>query len=210
MYIYNIYVTLHTFYRGWGSSCQAMRMFVCVLSKHLEYHTSCRITPANFQSFIVFCTLNRKSAAKSAKSIIVVQWHYCCCKSFWDDHAQHTHYRARCFIRSWNVHPLYAWCLNKTRPKNICICICIWGTRMYHAQYTHYRARYFIRSWNVHPMYAWCLNKTCPKNICICICIWGTRMYTQWSVGPPGNLRCTVTLSAKAYLLEGHKKKLPE
>ena len=28
---------------------------------------------------------------------------YCSCKSFSDDHAQHAHYRAQCFIPSWNV-----------------------------------------------------------------------------------------------------------
>ena len=43
---------------------------------------------------------------------------YCSCKSFSDDHTQHAHYRARCFIHSWNVHP--ACCVNKTRPKNFC------------------------------------------------------------------------------------------
>ena len=48
----------------------------------------------------------------TTKTIVAVN------KSFSDDHAQHAHYRARCFIHTWNVHP--AWCLNKTRPKNIC------------------------------------------------------------------------------------------
>ena len=40
--------------------------------------------------------------------------HARCSKSFWADHA---HYRAWCFLCSWNVHP--AWCLNKTRQKHL-------------------------------------------------------------------------------------------
>ena len=54
----------------------------------------------------------------SVAHVITSVFRYCCCKSFLDDHAQHAHYRARCFIHSWNVHP--ARCLNKTRPKIIC------------------------------------------------------------------------------------------
>ena len=49
---------------------------------------------------------------------IKVRSYFCSCKSFSDDHAQHAHYCARCFIHSWNVHP--ACCVNKTRPKNFC------------------------------------------------------------------------------------------
>ena len=65
-----------------------------------------------FWSQILWCWL------PASERVILSKAMYCCSKSFWEDHAQHTYYHARCLTCSWNAHR--AWCLNKPRPKNIC------------------------------------------------------------------------------------------
>ena len=82
-----------------------LHVYEVLLYYLLHLYNSISIT--NVHSF-TFITMERHKMVGRVSHIIIHLVHYCCCKSFSDDHATtRTLSRAQCssvFTRSWNVH----------------------------------------------------------------------------------------------------------